>query len=238
MASVHSHEVDVDVDEEIALGGAPVHFDFFAVLGDAEQDHVLGIFGIVVVERAVGCECVVDAIADGVAQLGFGHASMQRERGDEVNVVDAGLGGHVEHRFDDALADIGLAHRGQRQRNVVERDGELHARTQQRGQRVAIDRVKQRIADGAVGVGQSDQRVGGVQDSRAAGRQLLEAESLAVVKHDRRRRLVDVQHETGSRGTLVRSHQRSFRCFSLRMSKAILTAPRGPALAACSIASS
>ena len=83
-------------------------------------------------------EGVVDAVADGVAQLGLGHAAVQGEGGDEVDVVDAGRGGQVEHRLDDPLADVGPAHRRQRQRDVVEGDRELHARAQQRGQRLAV----------------------------------------------------------------------------------------------------
>ena len=34
----------------------------------------------------------VDTIADGMAQFGFGHAAVQRQRGDHVHVVDAGGG--------------------------------------------------------------------------------------------------------------------------------------------------
>ena len=56
------------------------------------------------------------------------------------DVVDAGRGGQVEHGLDDPLADVGPLHRRQRQRDVVEGDRELHARPQQRRQRVAVDR--------------------------------------------------------------------------------------------------
>ena len=59
----------------------------------------------------MGGEGVVDAVADGVAQLGLGHAAVQGEGRDEVHVVDAGRGGQVEHRLDDPLADVGPAHR-------------------------------------------------------------------------------------------------------------------------------
>ena len=56
----------------------------------------------------------------------------------------------------------------------------------------------------------------------------LEPEALAVPEQDGRRRAVDVEDEAGT------GHQR---LFSLRRSKATLTAPRRPALAACSMAS-
>jgi hypothetical protein len=59
----------------------------------------------------------------------------------------------VEDGLDDALADVGPAHGRQRQRDVVERDGELHAREQQGAQRLACRLgVLERVADGAVGV--------------------------------------------------------------------------------------
>ena len=63
-----------------------------------------------VVEQAARGEGVVDAVADGVAQLGLGHPAVQGEGGDEVDVVDAGVGGQVEHGLDDPLADVGPAH--------------------------------------------------------------------------------------------------------------------------------
>jgi hypothetical protein len=88
--------------------------------GSAEEGQVVGVLGVVVVEQAVGSERVVDAVADGVAQLVLGHAPVQREGGDEVHVVDAGRGGQVEHRLDDPLADVGPLHLRQRQRDVVE----------------------------------------------------------------------------------------------------------------------
>jgi len=49
-----------------------------------------------------------------VAKLVFGHAAVQRERRNDVDVVDARCGSKVEDLFDDALANVGPAHRGQR----------------------------------------------------------------------------------------------------------------------------
>ena len=80
-------------------------------LGLADERHVVGVLGVVVVEEAVRGEGVVHAVADGVAQLGLGHAAVQGEGGDEVDVVDAGRGGQVEHGLDHALAHVGPAHR-------------------------------------------------------------------------------------------------------------------------------
>ena len=63
-AAVHGDEVDVDVDEQVALGGPLVDLDFFALVGGAEEGKVVGVFGVVVVEQAVRCERVVDPVAD------------------------------------------------------------------------------------------------------------------------------------------------------------------------------
>ena len=164
------------------------------------KSEVVGVLGVVVVEQAVGGEGVVDAVADGVAQLGLGHAAVQGEGGDEVHVVDAGGGGQVEHGLDDPLADVGPLHRGQRQRDVVEGDGELHARAQQRGQRARCRRCGFSSAWRMAPSGSVErrERLGRVDDAAAAGGELLEAEALAVVEQDRRRRPVDVEHEAGA----------------------------------------
>jgi hypothetical protein len=52
---------------------------------------------------------------------------VQRERGDQVDVLDARAVGALEHLLDDPRADVRLAHRRQRQADVVERDRQLHA---------------------------------------------------------------------------------------------------------------
>ena len=131
-----------------------------------------------------------------MAQLGLGHAPVQGEGGDEVDVVDAGRGRQVEHRLDDPLAHVGPAHRGQRQADVVEGDGELHPRLEQRAQRRGVaERVVEGVADGGVGVVEGVERLAGVEHAAAAGRQLLEPEPLAVVEEDRRGRAVDVEDE-------------------------------------------
>ena len=83
-------------------------------------------------------EGVEDAVAQGVAQLGVGHAPVQRQRRDQHHVVDAGLGGQLENLLDHELAHVGTAHGGERQRHVVEGDGERHARAQLGPQRRGI----------------------------------------------------------------------------------------------------
>jgi hypothetical protein len=139
-AAVHGHDVDVHVDEQVALRGTLVDLHLFAMGGGTEKGQVVRVLGVVLVEQAPGSECVVDPVADRMAELGLGHATVQGQGGDDVHVVDAGGGCGVEDRFDDALADVGSAHLGQRQAHVVEGDGELHAGEHLRRQRVVVDR--------------------------------------------------------------------------------------------------
>ena len=181
----------------------------------------------------MGREGVVDAVADGVAELGLGHATVEREGRDEVHVVDTGGGGQVEHGLDDALADVGPAHRRERQADVVERDGQLHARLEQRVQRGRVaERVVEGMADGGVGILEGLERLGRVEHAAATGGQLLEPEPLAVVEEDRWGRAVDLEDEPRT------GHQMLSLSRSDRRSKAILTAPRAPAAAAWAMASS
>ena len=130
MAAVHGHQVDVDVDEKVAFGGPLTELDVLAVGGLAEHHHAVGILGIVVVEATIGGEGVVHPVAHRVPQLVFGHPPVDGQSGDEVYVVDTGLGGQVQYSFDDPLADVRPPHRRQGQGDVVEGNGQLHARGQ------------------------------------------------------------------------------------------------------------
>jgi hypothetical protein len=63
-AAVHRDEVDVDVDEQVRLGGALVDLDLLALVGGAQEGEVVGVLGVVLVEQATGLERVVDAVAE------------------------------------------------------------------------------------------------------------------------------------------------------------------------------
>jgi hypothetical protein len=141
-----------------------------------------------------------------VPQLGLGHAPVQRQGGDEVYVVDAGRRGLVEHGLDHALADIGPAHRRQRERDVVEGDRQPHARPEQIRQRPLVaERLAQRPPDGGVRIPDGGQRFGRVDDAGALGGEPFEPEPLAVVVQDRRGRVVDVEDEAGAGHQRLRS---------------------------------
>ncbi len=197
-APVHRHQVDVHVDHEVRLGSPLVHLHRLAVVGGPEDHHPVGVLGVVVVQQAVGGERLVHPVAHGVAQLGLGHPPVQGQGGDDVDVVHAGLGRQVEHGLDDPLAHVGPLHGGQGQRQVVEGDRELHPRPEQGGQRIVVERFQQGPADGLVGVGQAGQWLGRVDHPAPAHRQAFQAEPLAVVEQDRRRRAVDVEDEAGA----------------------------------------
>ena len=81
--------------------------------GLAEHHQSVRILGVVVVELPPRGEGVIHAVADGMAQLGLVHPTVQRQSGDQVHVVDPCLRRQVEHRLDHALADVRPAHRGQ-----------------------------------------------------------------------------------------------------------------------------
>ena len=76
------------------------------------------------------------------------------------------------------------------------------------------------------------QRLTRVEDPAAVGRELLEPKALAVVEEDRWGGAVDLEDEPGT------GHQMLSLSRSDRRSKAILTAPRAPAVAAWAMASS
>ncbi len=76
----------------------------------------------------------------------------------------------------------------------------------------------------------ASQRLGRVDDAGAADGQPLQAQRVTVVEQHRRGRPIDLEDEPWPAHSDSRSR-------SLRRSKAIFTAPRGPAAAACSSAS-
>ena len=241
VATIHRHQVDVDVDEEVRGGGPLVDLDVLALVGEAEMDELVGILGVVLPQQAVGGEGVEDALAQRVTKLGVGHASVQCQRRDQHHVVDAGLGRQLEDLLDDELAHVGPAHGGQGQRHVVEGDGELHAGPQLGPQRGDVAQgLVERPADGADGVGQGVHRLRGVEHPGPDG-QLLEPVPLAVPEQGGGGGVVDFEDEAGpgAHGTdpFVLGPVPRWRCRA-RRSKTTFTAPRRPAAPAWARASS
>ncbi len=110
VAAVHGHEVDIDVDDEVALARAPVDADFLPVARLAETHETVGLFGVVAVVT-IGIERVCDFTTHHPAHLGFGHLPMEGVGNDDVDVVDAVVGQKLEHYFERGLTGIGGHHR-------------------------------------------------------------------------------------------------------------------------------
>jgi hypothetical protein len=102
----------------------------------------------VVIAQMLGEERAEYPFADGAAKLGGRHPAMQRVRGDQLDIVDAGRGGELEDLLDDPLPDVGRPHRGKRQRDVVEDDRQPHPGAEQLRQRLDARRAEQRALDG------------------------------------------------------------------------------------------
>ena len=138
VATIHRHEVDVHVDEQVALDGTGGDDDLFAMVGLSEMRQCVWVLGIEVVELTTRCKRVVHPVADGVAELGLAHPAVQGERCDEMHVVDTRCRSEVEHLFDDAPTNVRRFHLGQWKRHIVEGNGELHALEQQGRQRLLV----------------------------------------------------------------------------------------------------
>ena len=176
--AVHRHQVDVQIDEQVGLGGAPRQPYFLAMLGLAEHRQLGAIFRVEVVQpvRPILLE---RALANDAADFGFGHAAMQRRRDHQMHIVNAVIGKRLQHLVEQPLADVGPAHLRQRQTDVVNRDRHAHVGTQLREQRVLVLGMKERVANRLVGVGQRVQRRRRIDHARA-DRQLLEQKFLAI----------------------------------------------------------
>ena len=95
MPPVHGHQIDIHVDDEIALSGSSAEVDVFPVGGFTEDHHAVGIFCVEVVEKTLGGERVVHPVANRVTQFVLGHPPMDRQRCDQVYVIDSGFGCQV-----------------------------------------------------------------------------------------------------------------------------------------------
>ena len=122
---VHRDQVHVDVDDQVRFGGPTVDLDVFLLVGLADVLQVVLVLGIVVGE--VGrIEASEHAFPHRALDLLGGHPSVERVGDDQLQVLDAGARGHLDHLLDDQLADVRSFHRRERDRYVVERDRQPH----------------------------------------------------------------------------------------------------------------
>ena len=104
------------------------------------------------IQRSARCKGVVHAIANRVTKFGFGHTSVEGECRDDVDIVNASIGGHIKNCLDDALTNVGALHLGKGQAHVIKCDGELHAWEQLLGQRILLDGVEQCMTNSAINI--------------------------------------------------------------------------------------
>ena len=190
MAAVHRHEVDIDVDDEVALARAAVDAEVLPVARLAETHETIGLFGVVAV-IAIGIEGVVDLVTHHPAHFRFRQLPVERVRNDDVGVVDAVVGQKLEHHLERGLTGIGSHHRWQRQADVIDGDGHLHARLQLRVERIAAERVIDGVADRTARVRKSLYRRLRV-DHPGADREVLFPKVFAKMNDSRRGIGVDV----------------------------------------------
>ena len=153
VAAVHRDQIDVQVDDEVALHRPPVHPDRLPVAGAAEFHDSVRIFGIVVVV-ARREKFLVDRGAHHPPHFRLGHLPVEAVGDDEMHVVHAVIAEHFEDHFERDLPDIRSGHRRKREADVVERDGDPHSRPELGVERVAAERVVDGVADRAARVGQ------------------------------------------------------------------------------------
>ena len=164
VTTVHRHQCQVHVDDEVRLRRTLVQRDLLTLRRLADVHVGLGVLPIVLVQ-AVRPEGREDAIAHDVPDLVSGHAPVKAERGDEVDVLHARLGGHVDDLLHHELPHVRRRHRRQRERQVVERDRQLHASPQQRLQRIVLQRLRQRSLHGPLRMRDRLERVGRIHDA-------------------------------------------------------------------------
>ena len=140
VATVHRYQVDVDVNQQVAFGGAAIQRERFLVFRLAKLYQPVGPFGIVVVV-ALGIVLVENLLPDHALHFPFGHLPVQGIGDDDVYVVYAVSGEHVEDDLENALTNIRRSHRRERQADVVNRHGDAHPGFELSEQRITVMRV-------------------------------------------------------------------------------------------------
>src|SRR5581483_8719716 len=202
--------------------------DLLALLGRADEREAVRILRVEVRE-VVRVEGAEHALPHRVLDLVRGHPAVQRVRHRELEVLDARSCGELDDLLEDELAHVGGPHRRQGQRDVIDRDRELHPRPEELGKRFGVQGVRDRVPDRPAHVPDPRQRVRWVDHPRAE-RELLQPEPLALVDQERRGPLVHLQHEPRPR------HVRN-PLYSACGSNATFNVPSLPAASAWSIAS-
>ena len=190
VAAVHWHKVDVAVNQQIAFGGAAVKSQGFFVPRLANLDQAFLPFGVVVV-ITIGIELVIDLLAHHSFHFPRRHLAMEGIRNDDVHVIDTVTREHVQHDFQNRLADVGRGHRRQRKADVVNGDRDLHPGFKLREQWIATQRMIQGITNCCFAIREAFDRRIRIKDARSH-RQIFEDEVFAGGHDARRAVAVDV----------------------------------------------
>ena len=158
----------------------------------ADLDETVGPFGVVVVVT-IGIVLVEDPLPDHSLHFPLGHLPVQGVGDDDVNVVNAVPGEHVQHDFENRLTNVGCGHRWQRQTDVVNGDSDAHAGFELCKQRIAAERMIECVTDGSFAIGQTLDRWIRIKHTRP-DRQIFENKVFAR-RHDARRAIpIDVDY--------------------------------------------
>ena len=202
--AVHRHQVHVHVHDQIGLGGALADLHVLAVVGRADVSEGVAVLGVEVRE-VVRVEAAVHALADHPLDLRGVHPTVQRGGHDQLHVLDARPSRHLDHVLQDPLPDVRGRHGRKRDRDVVDRDRELHPGAQEVGQRLRVShRMAQRMLDRAVHVADPGKGIGRVHHARAEG-ELLHAEALPLVHQQGRCAFVHITSRPNATTSSCRS---------------------------------
>jgi len=127
VAAVERDEIQIHIDQQIGSGRALLNFHDLALIGVPQHDVVVFVFGVVIVERVFGPVRVENFGAQHLFDFPTVHVPMQTHGDHQMHVRHAAGGEAFEQHIDNGLAVIGRAHDRQRERNVVDGDGDFHA---------------------------------------------------------------------------------------------------------------
>ena len=95
----------------------------------------------------IGIEVIKNLLADHSFHFPRRHFSVQGIRDNDVDVIDAVSRQHVQHKFERRLANIRGGHRRQGETDVVDSNGYFHAWLKLGEERIAAERMIQRVAN-------------------------------------------------------------------------------------------
>src|SRR5215210_3056290 len=110
VAAVHRYVVDVDVNEQVALGDTTADADLFSSLRLPDDDVAVRVFGVVVIEP-LRVEARHNPVSQAMPELGLRHPAVEAQSRDEVDVLDALRIRLLQNLLDDELPDVRPPHR-------------------------------------------------------------------------------------------------------------------------------